>query len=238
MVFTGALLAAAELAGAEYRLDRDGDALAAFADGRRFAVLSPATSENWQIEADASGSDFIRFRFVPAAGKSGTFRFPEIRLEGDGTALKAVGSQGFTTLDANTGSAMYLAAAEPQSRRGVVAAWLTSEHGSPFVMSCVTNGVAVIAPELQYGNAPAKGGEVLVLGAFEDCRLGLEAYGDAVAEHYAIRLKPQIAGYTTWYDDRYGYSKGFGAGTPASAREFAAGWAGRRERSGEELHAR
>ena len=87
MVFTGALLAAAELAGAEYRLDRDGDALAAFADGRRFAVLSPATNEDWKIEADASGSDFIRFRFAPAPGKTGTFRFPEIRLDVDGTAL-------------------------------------------------------------------------------------------------------------------------------------------------------
>ena len=120
MVFTGALLAAAELAGAEYRLDRDGDALAAFADGRRFAVLSPATNADWKIEADASGSDFIRFRFAPAPGKTGTFRFPEIRLDVDGTALKAVGSQGFTTLEENSGSAMYFAAAEPSTRRGVV----------------------------------------------------------------------------------------------------------------------
>ena len=205
----------------EYRLERHGDALAAFADGRRFAVLSPAEGDDWKIDTDASGKDFIRFVFTPKAGRTGTFLFPEIRLDGSAAALKAVGSQGFTTLEANAGSAMYLAVAEPKSRRGVVAAWLTSEHGSPFVMSSATNGVAVIRPELQFGCMGARGCEVFVLGAFDDCRLGLEAYADAVAAHYSIRLKPQISGYTTWYDDRWGYSKGHGAGTPASAREFA-----------------
>ncbi len=206
---------------AEYRLERQGDALAAFADGRRFAVISPAEDGNWKIDADASGKDFIRFVFTPKAGEAGTFQFPGIRLDGSAASLKAVGSQGLTTLEENIGSAMYLAVAEPKSRKGVVAAWLTSEHGSPFVMSTVTNGAAVLRPELQFGPMGAKGCETFVLGAFDDCRLGLEAYGDAVAAHYDIHLKPQISGYTTWYDDKYGYSKGFGAGTPASAREFA-----------------
>ncbi len=206
---------------AEYRLERRGDALEAFADGRRFAVLSSAESPNWTLTRDVSGKKFISFVFTPAPGERGTFRFPEIRLEGDASRMKAVGSQGFTTLDDNTGSGMYLAVAEPNSRRGVVAAWLTAEKGSPFVMSAVSNGVAVLRPELQFGMVGASGSECFVLGEFDDCRLGLEAYADAVAEHYAIRLKPQISGYTTWYDDRWGYSKKFGAGTPASAREFA-----------------
>ena len=206
---------------AEYKLERRGDTLEAFADGRRFAVLSPAESPRWTLTHDASGKSFVSFVFAPKPGEKGTFRFPEIRLEGDAGAFKAVGSQGFTTLDENTGSGMYLAVAEPNSRRGVVAAWLTAEKGSPFVMSAVSNGVAVLRPELQFGMVGASGSECFVLGAFDDCRLGLEAYADAVAEHYAIGLKPQISGYTTWYDDRWGYSKKFGAGTPASAREFA-----------------
>ena len=205
----------------EYRLERRGDALAAFADGRRFAVLSPAEGDDWKIDTDASGKDFIRFVFTPKAGRIGTFRFPEIRLDGDASSMKAVGSQGFTIPRDNVGSAMYLAVADPNSRRGVVAAWLTSEKGSGLVKSAVSNGVAVLRPELQFGRIGASGCERFVLGAFDDCRLGLEAYADAVAAHYAIRLKPQISGYTTWYDDKYGYSSGFGAGTPASAREFA-----------------
>lgn len=108
------------LLSAEYSLERRGNGMEAFADGRRFAVLSPAESGDWKIDADASRGDFIRFWFTPAAGRTGTFRFPEIRLDGDGTALKAVGSQGFTTLADTFGSAMYLAAAEPSTRRGVV----------------------------------------------------------------------------------------------------------------------
>lgn len=205
----------------EYRLERRGDALEAFADGRRFAVLSPAESPDWTLTHDVGGKNFIGFVFTPKQGERGTFRFPEIRLEGNASSMKAVGSQGFTALDENLGSAMYLAVAEPKSRRGVVAAWVTSEKGSPFVMSAVTKGVTVLRPELQFGKIGASGSERFVLGVFDDCRLGLEAYGDVVAKHYAIRLKPQISGYTTWYDDKYGYSKGFGAGTPASAREFA-----------------
>ena len=212
---------APSLPAAEYRLERNGETLEAFADGRRFATLSPAESDRWTLSHNTAQGDFIRFVFTPKAGATGTFSFPEIRLECAAEGLKAVGSQGFTTLEANTGSAMYLAVAEPKSRKGVVAAWVTSEKGSPFVMSAVKGGVAVLRPELQFGKIGASGSEVFVLGAFDDCRLGLEAYGDAVATHYGIRLKPQIAGYTTWYDDRYGYSCGFGAGTPASTREFA-----------------
>ena len=42
-----AILAAAELVAAEYRLERQGENWVAFADGRRFAVLSPAESADW-----------------------------------------------------------------------------------------------------------------------------------------------------------------------------------------------
>ena len=220
-LFAACVFAAASVHSAEYRLERRGDTLEAFADGRRFAVLSPAESSRWTLTHDAGGKKFISFVFVPKTGESGTFRFPEIRLDGNAGALKAVGSQGFTTPGDNVGSAMYLAVADPNSRKGVVAAWLTSEKGSGLVKSAVSNGMAVLRPELQFGRVGASGCERFVLGAFDDCRLGLEAYADAVAAHYAIRLKPQISGYTTWYDDKYGYSKGFGAGTPASAREFA-----------------
>ena len=111
---------------AEYRLERQGDALAAFADGRRFAVISPVEDGNWKIDADASGKDFIRFVFTPKAGEAGTFQFPEIRLDGSAASLKAVGSQGLTTLDKNIGSAMYLAVAE--RCRGVASVLFNRPH--------------------------------------------------------------------------------------------------------------
>ena len=83
-----AILVAAELVAAEYRLERQGENWVAFADGRRFAVLSPAESADWKLEAETGADDFIRFRFAPTAGRTGRIRFPEIHLEGDGTALK------------------------------------------------------------------------------------------------------------------------------------------------------
>ena len=91
-------------------------------------MLSPAEDGDWKIDADASGKDFIRFRFTPAAGKTGTFRFPEIRIDGNADALKAVGSQGFTTLETREGSAMYLAVAEPAE---------DSFHAATAAQSCI-----------------------------------------------------------------------------------------------------
>ena len=70
--------------------------------------------------------------------------------------------------------------------------------------------------------------DTFVVGEFDDCRLGLEAYADAVAERFSIRLPPNETGYCTWCSDRYGYSdrsvskRGCGAGTEASTAEFAA----------------
>ena len=82
---------AAGLPAAEYRVERTGDELHAFADGKRFAVLAPAECVAWSLRTDTSEEDFIRFRFEPKAGLPGTFRFPEIRLDGDAQKLKAVG---------------------------------------------------------------------------------------------------------------------------------------------------
>ena len=67
--FAACVFAAASVHSAEYRLERRGDALEAFSNGRRFAVLSPAEDGNWKIDADASGRDFSvrknRFPSVP-----------------------------------------------------------------------------------------------------------------------------------------------------------------------------
>ena len=82
------------MSAAGYRIERQGGNLVASANGRPFATLSPAESPDWRLEWDVSGDDFIRFTFTPKAGGTGSIRFPEIRLEGDAAALKAVGSHG------------------------------------------------------------------------------------------------------------------------------------------------
>lgn len=136
---------------------------------------------------------------------------------------KALGTAGLTDVDGHKGSYMFLAVAEPVSRQGIVAAWVTSHKGSGIVFSGKTDDGknVTIQPELQYGryeidSSAVPEPEVFVLGAFDDCLDGLERYADAIAKVHKIQMKPQISGYCTWYSNKFG-----GAGTEASTREFA-----------------
>jgi hypothetical protein len=122
--------------------------------------------------------------------------------------LVTVGTGGLLPPAKNPGSYAWLAIADRQTRRGVVGAWLTHDRGSGVVFSPATNGVVRIAAQVDYGRLRLKPGaseraETFVLGCFADARLGLEAYADAVAKHYAIKLPPQPAGFCTWYTDKY-----------------------------------
>ena len=141
--------------------------------------------------------------------------------------VKALGTGGLTPVDGHTGSFAFLAVVEPKTRKGIVAGWLTNEKASGVIQSGFdVAGNIVIRPFAEYGRmlVPANAEvrkDVFVYGFFDDCRYGLEQYADLIASHYDIRLPRQIAGYTTWYDDFHGYSHHEGAGTAASAREFA-----------------
>jgi len=120
--------------------------------------------------------------------------------------LRALGTAGLTAVgrEANPGSYSFLAVADPKSRAGVVAGWVTHERGSGLLFSDVKDGKIVVDTRLDYGRLRLKPGgnvspETLVIGYFADARLGLEAYADAVARHYRIKLPPQPTVYCTWY---------------------------------------
>jgi hypothetical protein len=124
------------------------------------------------------------------------------------TQLKTIGTGGLQEVDKNTGSYAWLALAEPQSRSGLVAGWLTHDRGSGVVFSPVTNGQVRLEAQIDYGRLRLKPGateklETLAIGWFSDARLGLEAWADAVAKQYAIKLPPQPAGFCTWYTEKY-----------------------------------
>lgn len=130
----------------------------------------------------------------------------ELGLQRQAGELRALGTAGLTDVgrEANPGSYAFLAVADPGTRAGVVAGWLTHERGSGVLFSDVREGHAVVDARIDYGRlsiAPAEKveSETLVVGYFRDVRLGLEAYADAVASHYAIRLPPQPTVYCTWY---------------------------------------
>jgi hypothetical protein len=122
--------------------------------------------------------------------------------------LRAFGTGGLQELEKNTGSYAYLAVVDPATRAGVVGGWLTHDRGSGVVFSPVTNGTLRMEAQVDYGRLRIKPGasaetETFLLGFFDDARFGLEAYADAVARHYSIKLPPQPAGYCTWYADKH-----------------------------------
>ncbi len=118
--------------------------------------------------------------------------------------VRILGTGGLSAVDRTTGSYMWIAVVDPKSGQGVVAGWLTGERGSGVFIPSVVDGKLYLKARLEYGKTRLKKGssetlESLVIGRFDDARLGLEAYADAVAKKLAIRLPPQPCGYCTWY---------------------------------------
>ena len=122
--------------------------------------------------------------------------------------LKTIGTGGLQDVEKNTGSYAWLALAEPQSRNGLVVGWLTHDRGSGVVFTPVTNGQVRLEAQLDYGRLRLAPGaseklETLAVGWFADARLGLEAWAEAIAKQYAIKLPPQQAGFCTWYTEKF-----------------------------------
>lgn len=123
--------------------------------------------------------------------------------------LKSFGTGGLLAPDKNPGSYAWLAITEPLSRNGVVFGWLTHDRGSGVLFSAVTNDAVRVEARLDYGRLGLGPGareelETLAVGCFDDARLGLEVWADAVAKVYDIHLLPQPAGYCTWYSQPHG----------------------------------
>jgi hypothetical protein len=123
--------------------------------------------------------------------------------------LKTFGTGGLLSPDKNPGSYAWLAVAHPESRAGVVLGWLSHERGSGVLFTDIEDGAVRAEGQLDYGRLTIPGGETveletLAVGYFQDVRLGLEAWADAVAAVHKIHLPPQPAGYCTWYSKPHG----------------------------------
>lgn len=202
-----------------------------------FAEMSAASPEVEITVRTRNGSPFAFVDIAPAAGredrKPGIVTLPKIRLAPFSATPVKMGSAGLGRVDDGVVSCGYLAVAEPHSRRGVIAAWLTNLKASGALATRLdADGRVVVEPIADYGPMLVRAGkrqtiDTIIVGAFDDCRLGLEAYADEVAERFAIKLPPNRSGYCTWCSDRYGYSDtsafrdGCGAGTEVSTCEYA-----------------
>ncbi len=121
-------------------------------------------------------------------------------------SLNTLGTGGLLKPDKNPGSYMWTAVADPATRRGVVAGWVTTDRGSGIVRMEATDGTVHLLPHVDYGQLVLKPGqsetlETFAIGLFDDARLGLEAYADVIATIYEIRLPPMPTVHCTWYVD-------------------------------------
>ena len=135
--------------------------------------------------------------------------------------LRAMGTAGLTAPDKNPGSYLFLTCADPGTRRGVVAGWLTEDRGSGVLFSSVKDTAVAFKARIDYGHLQIPSGasaqlETLAVGIFDDARKGEELYADAVKQQYKITLRPRTAAYCTWYSEQHG-----AAGDEQSTEELA-----------------
>jgi NPCBM/NEW2 domain/Melibiase len=139
--------------------------------------------------------------------------------------LVSLGTGGLIPPAQAPASYAWMAVAEPISRVGIVAGWITHERGSGIIAGAVENGAVTLAGRAEYGRLVVEPkaevpGEVLAVGEFSDARLGLEAWASTVGEVLAIKLPPQPIVYCTWYDNVHGRASNEKA--IAELSEFAA----------------
>jgi hypothetical protein len=118
--------------------------------------------------------------------------------------LRSFGTGFLSSLDEAPGSFSFSAVVEPNSRNGMVAACLTHQRGSGVFFTETNGGKVRIKTRIDFGRYLVEPGrsrktETLLIGYFDDARLGLEAYADAVAKQCEIQLPPQPVVYCTWY---------------------------------------
>jgi hypothetical protein len=178
-----------------------GDALeVTYPDGRRDQALIFAETP------------FVLFRTLLANGDTlavtNRVTYPALTLDlgVPPAALNTLGTGGLLKPDKNPGSYMWAAVADPATRRGVVAGWVTTARGSGIVRLASDATAVRLLPHVDYGRlllAPGQSEtlETFAVGLFDDARLGLEAYGDTLAKVLEIRLPPMPTVHCTWYVD-------------------------------------
>lgn len=135
--------------------------------------------------------------------------------------LMTLGTGGLLKPDKNPGSYLFLTTVNPTTRNGVVAGWLTNNKGSGVLFSEITSGFVKIKPQIDYGRFRLPAGkseatETLLIGYFDDARLGEEQFADALAKAHHIKMRERSAVYCTWYSEKNG-----GAGNEAGTIELA-----------------
>jgi len=123
--------------------------------------------------------------------------------------LKTLGCDGLFGADRERTVHAFLAAADPATRAGLVAGWLTHDRASGVVTVKPDAGTLRIEARSEYGRlliprSRTVEGETFVMGYFGDTLDGLEAFADAIAIANDVKLPPAPSGYCTWYSNPHG----------------------------------
>lgn len=146
---------------------------------------------------------FFRMRINNGSAMTTTNRVYYPSFDIQSTPLTAVLTTGGPhAIEKNMGSYMWLAMVDAESRKGVVGGWVTTDRGSGIVLT----DKKMMIPRVDYGRLQldpnqSESLETFAVGYFVDARLGLEAYADAVAKVYTIKLPPMPTVHCTWYVD-------------------------------------
>ncbi len=185
-----------------------------FGKGRRVVVTLPDGGEN---SLELYGKlPFVLIRGTRHNGGSDLFDLTKavpatftLDLGKPAGELVTVGTGGLLAPDKNPGSYLFLTCADPATRRGVVAGWITQDRGSGVLFSGVKDGQVEFKAQIDYGHLRIPAGqsatlETLAIGIFDDARIGSELYADAIKRQYAINLPPPPAVYCSWYAEKHG----------------------------------
>jgi len=128
----------------------------------------------------------------------------QVDLNVEQEKLQVLGTGGLTPVSGSRGSYAFSAIADPQTRNGVVCGWMTHERGVGVFFPQDNNGATRVRAQIDFGHYQVDPGksrptETLLIGYFDDARLGLEAYADSIVKHYDIELAEKPGVYCTWY---------------------------------------
>jgi len=136
----------------------------------------------------------------------------QIGLRSRGSSLHSFGTEGLKETAQARGSYAFSVFADAKTRHGMVAAFLTCERGIgvllPSAQAPTGFGLkgldAYLCARLEFGRLRVEPGkrrptDTLLLGLFEDARLGLESYAESVARLYGIKPKEKSGVYCSWY---------------------------------------
>jgi hypothetical protein len=124
-------------------------------------------------------------------------------------SLASYGTGGLAEPGESPGSYSFHAYVNGETRNGLVTAWLTHERGVGVLFPGPADTEASsptypLRARIDFGRFQANPGETrntdtLLIGFFDDARLGLEAYADAVSRQYHVTLRRRPNVYCTWY---------------------------------------